>query len=608
MNKISRSQQFTTSPPMYALWACFLCLGLLACSSSGGNLSDIPGIDAGEPTCGQCPEGEQCHPEARICVPCPNGECAQGVDAGDIIPVIDQGTVDGGETSDAGTADATSDAADVGVDAMPDLDDSALADAEAVDLPDACMATGDETCDGIDNDCDDAIDEVFDTATDLNHCGGCGQACEMRSQSNVVCTDGECLYSCQDGWIDADGMPDNGCESSNASVSFTAPNEGDALRDDFTIQLEIVGDQQIAIVELKANDQLLMIRRNPMSSIEYEAQLADMPQGTVSLSAEFFDLNLDSMGRVTRMVIIDGTNPRLRFLTPQDNAILNELNPTATIDVTNEPGPVTVHLFEVANDVDELIAEHTQNGSEPFTFDMPEGTLQPGPVTLRADAVDEAGNEGSTEISFLIKRCASDEMVDVLDSPNGPFRIDRYEASLFDATPNSRGTVPGQNDGDPLICSRAGVIPWYGVLYGTAYSACEAIGKRLCTQVEFEWACGTAALNDYPYGTSYRPSHCNGADSDDFGAFELNNPELAPTGFMMSCFSRANAQQADNKIYDLSGNLAEWTTRRALDGTGLAGGHYDNDRLDLKCNKRFTINELRVSDVFGFRCCQSIEN
>ncbi|MCB9543387.1 MAG: hypothetical protein H6703_13190, partial [Myxococcales bacterium] len=35
----------------------------------------------------------------------------------------------------------------------------------------------DELCDAIDNDCDGAIDEDFDLASDPAHCGSCGRQC-----------------------------------------------------------------------------------------------------------------------------------------------------------------------------------------------------------------------------------------------------------------------------------------------------------------------------------------------------------------------------------------------------------------------------------------------
>jgi hypothetical protein len=48
----------------------------------------------------------------------------------------------------------------------------------------------DEICDGIDNNCDDRIDEGYNFENDPDNCGMCGHACK----SNQVCDHGFCTY------------------------------------------------------------------------------------------------------------------------------------------------------------------------------------------------------------------------------------------------------------------------------------------------------------------------------------------------------------------------------------------------------------------------------
>lgn len=92
-----------------------------------------------------------------------------------------------------------------------------------------------EECNGLDDDCNGAIDNGFDTMTDEENCGECGNEC-TNGRGTTTCSMGACVPSCTNGAADCDGDPDNGCElqdtnptcNMGASVGLTV--SGDAAQ------------------------------------------------------------------------------------------------------------------------------------------------------------------------------------------------------------------------------------------------------------------------------------------------------------------------------------------------------------------------------------------
>ena len=74
-----------------------------------------------------------------------------------------------------------------------------------------------ETCNGVDDDCDGLIDEDFNFAVDVNHCGGCNQVCQLPN-ATPACVNSTCqVATCHIGYADCDGRVDNGCETNTTS-------------------------------------------------------------------------------------------------------------------------------------------------------------------------------------------------------------------------------------------------------------------------------------------------------------------------------------------------------------------------------------------------------
>jgi hypothetical protein len=100
-----------------------------------------------------------------------------------------------------------------------------------------------EACNGVDDDCDDAIDEGFTDAngryTSAANCGACGQACvapgpNMDASCIPSASSALCNVACKDGFVDVDKLAVTGCEcqlSTGPSVVIGADANCDGVVD-----------------------------------------------------------------------------------------------------------------------------------------------------------------------------------------------------------------------------------------------------------------------------------------------------------------------------------------------------------------------------------------
>ncbi len=170
------------------------------------------------------------------------------------------------------------------------------------------------------------------------------------------------------------------------------------------------------------------------------------------------------------------------------------------------------------------------------------------------------------------------------------FEIDTFEAGIEDgAAVVGRHVIPATN------------MSWYA-----ARDACEAAGKRLCTEEEWVSACqGAAAVDDdgdgeyaddmvegtsYPYGDFHDPRRC-------WAARDRESERPVYTGEMPGCVS------ADG-VYDLTGNVEEWVGD-SPEAAVLLGGGYDTSKDFARCYRRNdTFGPGFANKRTGFRCCR----
>jgi formylglycine-generating enzyme len=236
------------------------------------------------------------------------------------------------------------------------------------------------------------------------------------------------------------------------------------------------------------------------------------------------------------------------------------------------------------------------------------------------------------------------EMVSV----RGQFCIDRYEASVVDAsdralspyyppshdelvhiygvfrrvTPKNAAPPLPQPPGfalDEAFEARARALPSVvpsGYMSGVmARRVCENAGKRLCEPAEWVTACKGQNATKFPYGNTYVDGVCNvfreshpavvlyGDASKNHLDPRLNltgdaaGPLLRKTGATARCRS----EWGSDAIYDMVGNLDEWVDEPS---GAFQGGFFSRSTRE-GCDARITVHPPAYSDYsLGVRCCK----
>ena len=129
-------------------------------------------------------------------------------------------------------------------------------------------------------------------------------------------------------------------------------------------------------------------------------------------------------------------------------------------------------------------------------------------------------------------------------------------------------------------------VPRAGATYNDAVKTCEAAGKRLCTAEEFEKACKGPSNQIYGYGDKYDPSKCG---TEEGGTYASGSHPECKSGW---------------GVYDLAGNLREWTSTST--GTGrvrVKGGMPASQQQATRCAFSSDESTAFADSSIGFRCC-----
>jgi hypothetical protein len=140
-------------------------------------------------------------------------------------------------------------------------------------------------------------------------------------------------------------------------------------------------------------------------------------------------------------------------------------------------------------------------------------------------------------------------------------------------------------------------LPRVGVTQQEAVAACEAQGKRLCTELEIERACKGPQNTTYEYGDAYRASVCGTGTGRAPG----------PNGMSPACASAFG-------VHDLHGGAWTWTSsawKRDPAKSGLValrGGNGPIGELVGRCANGRGVKPETTSQDIGFRCCAGDPN
>jgi formylglycine-generating enzyme len=156
--------------------------------------------------------------------------------------------------------------------------------------------------------------------------------------------------------------------------------------------------------------------------------------------------------------------------------------------------------------------------------------------------------------------------------------------------------------------NRAGEVPDTGMSWHEAKASCESVGKRLCNEDEWTFACEGPNMKPYPYGDGYRRDEtvCNTnvpwRDPHTSSFEELDS--RSPSGSHEKC-------RSDFGVYDMVGNVDEWV--RNTQGSahhepwisGMMGGHWVHG-VRNRCRALTDWHEPTFTFyVTGARCCSA---
>jgi MYXO-CTERM domain-containing protein len=421
-----------------------------------------------------------------------------------------------------------------------------------------------EVCDGLDNDCDGTPDNGFLFDTSLEHCGSCFAECAPAFADIFECNAGVCnVIDCADDHHNINGHGYDGCEypcvvQASDETCNGVDDDCDGLTDEDLTDSPTVSCLTQGVC---TNIAPSCVGGN-WTCVYPSTYQADNEVGLCDNLDNDCDGTADEDFSDKNSSCYDGDGVCRRYGVNVCSADGSGTECSATADTSEQSSEICDGLD---NDCDGVVDNNS--------YDV--------------------------------------EMV-MITTADGTFWIDRWEASRPDAEADFRGYMVD------YACSREGVLPWDDIDWVDAQAACAARNKRLCTDDEWQYACGGSDGWDYPYHQdTYQSGTCN--ENNQFTdvrasglCFDMGK-QMCTSGCCDSCDPDTNCETynciSQSQVFDLSGNVSEWAdcadSRDCTIVKPFFGGDYD-DTIDimLTCWFRNNAGELDHQVGRGFRCCR----
>ncbi|MBD3320455.1 MAG: SUMF1/EgtB/PvdO family nonheme iron enzyme [Chitinivibrionales bacterium] len=283
-----------------------------------------------------------------------------------------------------------------------------------------------------------------------------------------------------------------------------------------------------------------------------------------------------------------------------------------TLQKITKPGPDTITAKEIpdtaapAEDTVAGPAPCTQDTTAPWVYPDPSGGLHRQKITVALHATEPCTIEWKLNDDTEWKKY-TDEPISVTATTTLYYRgtdscgnqmpptHKQYEIVLSKPSEYCPEDMEYIKVGSVRFCidryewpNKRGVKPDSYISVYQAMDSCFSVDKRLCSMDEWIIACSGPYSWKYPYGNSYQQNACATRDTT-----------VRKSGSKRVCRGYFD-------VYDMSGNLAEWTsTRSAKDPQyyNVMGGFWKSG-IHSSCNSiRYSYFPQNRHNPVGFRCC-----